>query len=355
MRIHQIRLNGFRVYDEASFSFGPELNMIWGPNARGKTSILEAIYLLSLGRSFRTSVSKEMIQFGKQALYIEASFHRNGIDHTLSFATNGKERKILYNGNPCSSMASLLELLQCVVVAPDDNLISGPPLARRFFMDLHISQMDPVYLNQLSRYQKALKQRNALLKEEKTAGIEPWEHELAKSGAYIHTKRCETLEELSTFLDTIYPQLSHENEHIHLHYVSKCPKELSHDEKIAFYQKALEENRQRDLILGSTSAGSHRDEMRVSLGSDDSRKFASEGQKRTCVVALRLAVWEKLKEHSGEPPIMLIDDIGANLDANRRQRLMDYTDKLGQVFITSTLDPGEQPTRVSSISLASSS
>ncbi|MGE0634736.1 MAG: DNA replication/repair protein RecF [Pseudobdellovibrionaceae bacterium] len=335
MQLKRLKLTDFRNHTHKELEFGEKINMVWGPNAVGKTSVLEAIYLLTIGRSFRTNRPADMVRHEAELFRVEAEFVRNDIDHHLVFASDGKQKRILYNHRPCASVAHLLELLQCVVVAPDDDLISGLPQNRRFFLDLLISQMDPLYLHNISRYQKALKQRNQLLKDQISAGIEPWETEMAKSAVYVVDKRGQVIDSLNKKLERIYPHLSGEVQDMSLHFRSK----LMAGSAVEDYLKDFRENRAREFILGTSLVGPHRDDVRTCIGHDDARTFASEGQKRTCVVALRLSSWECLKEVANEPPLMLIDDIGANLDKSRRDRLVHYTTQLGQVFITSTIQP----------------
>lgn len=339
MHLHKIKLVQFRVYASATFDFSPGVNLIVGPNAQGKTSILEAIYLLIAAKSFRTHRPSEMIAFGSSGFFVEGAFDREGVDQTLRLYTNGKERGGVYNSTKIPHWNAVIGLLNGAVLNPDDaNLIKGPPQLRRQYFDLLIAQADPLYTHHLTRYHRALDQRNALLRRMQTKTIETWETEMAYSAAYLMKKRFEAVVSVGKLLGDIHHQLSGETEEIGLDYKG-CLKEnggMGGNDLAMAYIEELRRLRPKELEMGFTLIGPHKDDIEILIDGKDVRSYGSEGQQRTCVGSLKLAEWSFLKNVTGEMPLMLIDDLGISLDCTRQHRLLEYVSQLGQVFLTST-------------------
>ncbi len=337
MSLRSLYLQGFRSYKEACFEFIPGLNLIAGPNAQGKTNVLEAIYYLMVGRSFRTAHSKDFIHRDMDHFYVEAHFCKYGIDQTLSWHMQGQKRQIRYNHTPLASLSHLFGLIQGVIMTPDDvQLIKGPPLLRRQFLDLQLAQTDPLYVHHLIRYTRAMRQRNQLLKEKKRATLESWEHEMAHSASYLILQRRSKLQALQLCCERIYATLSGEKESFRLIYCSKAALCKEGQEIKEFHLQQYQKNRDREMGLGLTLVGPHKEDILMELGGHDIRYFASEGQQRSCIAALRLGEWEHLKQTTEEPPLLMIDDVGISLDDQRRQRLFEQLSSLGQVFLTAT-------------------
>lgn len=331
MRIKTLYLQNFRLYDEVFFQFSPGFNVITGPNARGKTTILEAIYLLIAGGSFRSSQLSDMIRHGAEFFLVEARFEKEGMEQQLRFAYNGKEKRIVYNGNPCKNAASMYGLLKGIAMTPDDvALVKGGPAVRRDFIDLQLSQIDPLYVYFLSRYQRAMRQRNALLKLKQQASISSWEHEMAAAAAYIVPRREKEAKDLGLVATNALSRISDSKEKLGLVYKTDVPGGTA-----AAYKTVWEKGRERDFYVGHTTAGPHKDDLLVTIGDKEARYFASEGQQRSCTASLRFAGWDQLRVHSDTMPLMLIDDVGVSLDAQRRERLFASLEQLGQVFVTS--------------------
>ncbi|MCH9609474.1 MAG: DNA replication and repair protein RecF [Chlamydiales bacterium] len=319
MRLERLYLRHFRNFEEATLLFSPEINLIYGENAQGKTSILEAIYLLITGRSFRARHLSDLIQFGKDAFVIEATFEKNGVSQQLSMQYNGKERRICLGVTPLPKLSSLLGILQGVLLTPeDDALAKGLPKVRRHFLDLHIAQFDPLYIHHLSRYTKAMRHRNVLLREQKTALLSPFEETMEEAASYLSKKRLSVLKELEQKID-------HDPEKISLQY---APSLFS------------TEQREKELILGTTLSGPHKDDFIPYLDEREVKNFASEGQKRSCVAALKLAQFHHLCSNVGELPLLLIDDFGISFDQKRERSLFEKIESQGQVFLT-TCQPKE--------------
>lgn len=310
--------------------------MIHGANARGKTTVLEAINLFITGRSFRSSQTSDLIKLGASAFYIEATFVKHQIEQVLKIHCEGTGKRIFYNRTLCPSAASLLGILPGVAVIPDDAaLVKGSPVLRRHYLDLQMAQTDPLYVHHLTRYHRAMRQRNALLRTKSIATLGSWEYEMANSAAYLVQQRIRAVKELEKSGQELYCKLSGEEELLSLEYkINTQDQELS--ELRAFYLAQYDKHRRREMDLGCTLAGPHKDDFIISIGQKEVRFFASEGQQRSCVAALRCAEWARLNRLGDEAPLMLIDDFGVSLDSTRRERLLNHVEGLGQVFLTAT-------------------
>ena len=323
--ISSLYLRNFRCHREAFFSFSPGINCIIGPNARGKTSLLEAIYVLLCGRSLRSHDLKEAIFRGEEAFLVEANFSKLSIPQTLSFWQQRDKRILACNKNTLPSLNSLIGLIPGVLLQPQDlQLLQGPPQGRRQFLDLQLSQGDPLYLHHLCRYSHALAQRNRLLKRKEIRSISAWESLLSQSGQYLQQAREELIEQLQPFLRSYYQKISGEEAPLQLEY---CPSPL---------KDSWEKYRPREEALGYTLWGPHRDDWRISLHHLEAPLFASEGQMRSIVAALRLAQWQRLSARTELLPLVLMDDLGQSLDRQRRERFTAELSSFGQVFLTST-------------------
>lgn len=336
MFLRTLYLHNFRCYPEAFFEFSPGINAIYGANARGKTTILEAIHVLITGRSFRTSQLADLIRLNTESFCIEASFVKHNIEQQLRISYNGKERKAYHNQTLYPSTSSLLGLLQGAVIAPDDAaLIKGSPIVRRHFLDLQIAQTDPLYVHHLGRYTRAMRHRNALLRAKRQATIDSWEHEMATSATYLTSQRYRAICELETRGQPLHHALSGHFENLHLTYKTPAPFTEETSALRSYFLGQFQKHRDREMIFGSTLTGPHRDDLIISIDQKEVRFFASEGQQRSCVTTLRLAEWDRLQNLTDESPLMLVDDVGVSLDDSRKGKLLDHVRQLGQVFLTS--------------------
>ncbi len=337
MHLRSLHLRQFRQYGETHFEFHPTLNLICGPNAQGKTTILEAIHCLMIGRSFRQATQRDLIQMGTHAFYLEAIFHKHGVDQQLRLYTNGTTRHIHHNDTLLPNLSHLVGLMQGAVMTPDDvHLVKGPPLARRQFLDLQLAQANPLYLHHLSRYVKAMRQRNQLLKDRTTVSIESWEYEMAHAAAYLHSQRRIGVEALHMHAATFHSYLTKGTERLSLEYRSDIPQGTFEHEMTPVYLAQFQKNRPREMALGYTLHGPHKDDIWIGINGVDVRHYASEGQQRSCTAALHVGAWERLKETTTEAPLVMIDDVGISLDGSRRERLLDRLLSLGQLFVTTT-------------------
>ena len=339
MFLKKLYLRNFRLYEEAFFEFDPQVNMICGANAQGKTTVLEAIYYLITGRSFRALRPQELIRQGAEFFYLEAIFEKHGIEQRLRISSNATEKKIFYNQTEYPTAAGLLGLIQGVLMAPDDAmLVKGSPQLRRQFLDLQLAQTDPLYIHHLTRYHRALKQRNTLLRLKNELTIESWEHEMATAAAYVVLQRQKTIADLQKSIYILHPLLAGSQEKLEIVYKSNLPPTenltVLRDHQLALYQK----QRKREMYLGTTLTGPQKDDLSFLINEKDARYFGSEGQQRTTIASIRFAEWERLRNQSSQTPLMLLDDIGISLDESRRQKLYQRLQMQGQVFLTAT-DP----------------
>jgi DNA replication and repair protein RecF len=323
MFIKRLYLRHFRNYSEAEILFTPEVNLIRGNNAQGKTNLLEALYLLGTGRSFRTPHLKEMIQNDASFFFVEAEFLKDGISQHIRLSFDGEVKKLDYNNTSYAHFSNLLGLLPIVLLAPEDVLlITGAPADRRRFLDIHLAQSDPLYVYHLTRYHKAVKHRNFLLRKKTTASIETWESLMVVSAAYLRQRRQEVVAGLSQGLKAGMLELSNNQDLLEIKYLSS-------------YTDNYLQHRAKELILGSTLTGPHRDDLEILINGQEARSFASQGQLRSAVAAMRLAQWQHLKDHHNAPPLFCIDDFGVHLDGARRDALLGKIASFGQVFLTS--------------------
>jgi DNA replication and repair protein RecF len=338
MMIKALYLKDFRSYQEATFTFLPQINMIWGNNAQGKTNLLEAICLFITGRSFRTPHLSELIRFGADSFFLEMLFEKNGIEQNLKFFFNGTERKITYNATALPAVSSLLGILNGVILSPEDRyLVKGGPSHRRQFLDLLLAQANPLYLHHLSRYLKAMKQRNFLLKKKSLETVGIWEAQMATAASFLTYRRSQTVADLTALSQTEVLA----SEKLDLIYRSQglSAAGTSLEGMNQFFLQQFERNRRRECELGITLSGPHRDDLSILLFDKEARQFASEGQQLACVAALKIAQWNWLNDLTDEPPILCVDDMSPSFDPSREKELYKRMEELAQVFITSSRPP----------------
>ncbi len=323
MYLKSLFLRNFRSYSETLIHFSPKINVIIGKNGQGKTNLLEAIHLLSWGRSFRTPRLQELIQKGKTFFYLEAIIEKNGITETLKFYYTPEEKKIEHNATVYPSFTPLLGSIPSVLHTPHDgHLIMGSPEIRRKFFNLHLSQYDPLYLDHWNRFYKAMKQRNILLKNNDITTIGCWEEGMAASFSYLFLKRKEMTLQLQELLASM-----------------SLPDRLTLTFSPSFPQKEgylshLQKTRAKDLLYASTLTGPHRDELSISINDLSAKSYGSEGQKDFALFAIKVGEWQRLLQKTNTFPLMGIDDFGVHLDTIRLKLLQQELQRFSQVFIT---------------------
>jgi DNA replication and repair protein RecF len=336
LSIKRLFLRNFRNYAEVEVVFSPSVNWIQGDNGQGKTNLLEAIHLLSTGRSFRTHTLSDLIRFGETFFYLEAEFYKEGVTQTLKVYYDEQTRKVQYNQTLYPTLNSLLGIVPSVLLSPADlSLVSGNPAERRRFIDLHIAQIDPLYVHHLGRYFKAMKQRNCLLRAQSEATIQAWEQMMAQSASYVIHKRKQMTYALQAPSSYWMDILSRQQDSIQIQYQSSLPVPSQDSATALHLQQTWQKMRSKEMQIGTTLSGPHRDDLEISLSEKPAKTFSSEGQKRSCISSLRFAQWGQMAEVLGHPPILGIDDFGIQLDKERQVQLKAHLSNFKQVFLTS--------------------
>ncbi len=335
LRVHlaHLRLRDFRNYARLDTDFAPGFHLLLGDNAQGKTNILEAIYLMATLRSFRGVGSAQMIRHGAKGYFVGGHVVGQGA-REIKMYWSASERKLALDGQPVKKLADYLGVLRTVVFCTEDvQLVQGTARARRRFLDLLLAQTQPGYLPLLQRYMHAVRARNALLKQRVTdeAALDSFSQELVKLGDEIIRARRELTPKFSPLARLAYRRISHDAEEMRLEYQPSVKKDFAVE---------LAQSRARERTHRSTLVGPHRDDLQLLLNGKSAAQFGSEGQKRTLVIALKMAQAEFLAGLQGSPPILLIDDVMGELDVNRRSGFLPLLESArkasGQVFMTAT-------------------
>jgi DNA replication and repair protein RecF len=336
----------FRAIEELEIQFFSGINEIIGDNGQGKTSLLEAIHLLISGSSFRTSTLTDLVAHGKEGFFLACEFEKQGIDYTLEMSFDGSKKRVLLNKRLCDSISQLIGQVVGVVCTTEvQELVKGSPQLRRHFLDLQLAQTDPLYVHHLSRYSRALKQRNALLRTKNIATIAIWEQQLALSASYITEKRQEISILLQPLVQKIHAELTLQPSLLEIWYQTKAPVNEGQEAMQRYFEREYHNKRQQELLYGMTQVGPHRDDLIITLYNKSVRDFASEGEMRLIALSLKLAEWQMLKERTQDTPLMAIDDFAAFLDPQRIHRLFSIMQTLGQTFLTSQRPIGENKNR----------
>ena len=348
MQITELTLRSYRSYETLHLAFDSGVQIFLGANAQGKTNIIEALYYAAFGRSHRTSSDAELIRVGAEGAHIGLSFRRHDVPGELSFTfARGARRRITYAGESLRQR-DLVGLLPMVLFSPEDLfLVKGAPALRRRYLDAELSQASPAYYGELLRYTRILKQRNAVLKDirERLAApddLPPWDAQLAKSAAYIVTRRIAAVAQLGALSARVQAVLA-AGEELALAYeiAGAGAEDFAEDDMTeslhVWYNKMLCEGRARDIARAATGVGPHLDDLVLRVGGMSLRSYGSQGQQRTGALALKLAELFYLQENIGEAPILLLDDVMSELDADRRRALLDFIrHEHIQTFITAT-------------------
>jgi DNA replication and repair protein RecF len=342
MIIKSLKLKNFRNYPYLELNFDSSTNIFYGDNAQGKTNILEAAYLSGTTKSHRGTKDKDLIRFEMDEAHIETIVEKNGIDFKIDMHLKKNHAKgIAINKIPIRKASELFGIINFVFFSPEDlNIIKNGPSERRRFIDMELSQIDKLYLNYLGNYNKILNQRNRLLKDmhkyaELDSTLSVWDEQLIKYGTFIIKRRKEFMEDLNKKVSEIHLNLTGGKEHLNLKY------EPNTEEHI--FESMLNKNRERDMRLGITNVGPHRDDICFSVRSEekkedpsiDIRKFGSQGQQRTAALSLKLSEIEMVKESIHDTPVLLLDDVLSELDFNRQNYLLDSIHNI-QTLITCT-------------------
>ena len=339
MYIKSLTLKNFRNYSEQKVNFDNGLNVIFGSNAQGKTNLLEGIYFGAIGKSFKAVIEKDLIKYGESYSDVKIEyFSENRDKYNILRIFTDRKKAVSLNGVPLAKMSELIGNLRVVVFTPEElSLVKEGPGGRRRFLDILICQVYPGFMGVLSNYNKALDQKNKLLKvvSKKPEFLETlpmWEEQLVKYGAKIIDMRKKVLDEIMFFAYEIHTDITKGKEKIEGKYKSQIDEKLSTEEAL---RKAMKDAREKEIALTSSIIGPHRDDILFYLNEKPAKVFCSQGQQRTIVLSLKLAQKKYIYETTGESPVMLLDDITGELDVHRREYLFsNLTDS--QVFITCT-------------------
>ena len=339
LKVNSLKLKNFRNYDLLNVEFDGSTNIFYGNNAQGKTNILEAVYLSGTTKSHRGSKDRDMIRFGEDESHIETVVEKNGISYQIDMHLKKNSPKgIAIDKVPIRRASELFGIVHFVFFSPEDlNIIKEGPAGRRRFIDLELSQLDKIYLNNLSNYNRIINQRNSLLKDIYGSNqqhlletLDIWDMQLAAYGTKVLDRRKEFVRQVNEIISEIHFRLTGGNERLSLTYESSIG-EMS-------MEQALKKNRERDLRMKSTSVGPHRDDLCFLSGDLDIRKFGSQGQQRTAALSLKLAEIELVKRIIGDTPILLLDDVLSELDKNRQNYLLDSIHDIQTVITCTGLD-----------------
>ena len=343
MIIEKLTLRNFRNYEETVLTPHEGVNLFFGANGSGKTNLLEAIHYCALGKSHRITGDQSAVRIGESFAVCSVSVRSGGVKRELSVRlvpNEAAKKVILLDQKQIRRFSDMMGCLQCVIFSPEDlGLIREGPSVRRRYLDMMISQVNRGYFIALQQYRAGLEQRNAVLKNmradpRQNAGLlEVFEQAMAGPAAVIVEERKRVVEMLSSLAAETYRGISgREEEAFQASYHSAFRESENVQED---FIRVMRENREEDLRLGVTSAGPHRDDLNLSLNRKNMKVYASQGQIRTAALSLKLAQMKALRQMSGEPPVLLLDDVMSELDRERRMRLVreisDY-----QTFITCT-------------------
>ena len=352
MRLVDLTLVSFRNYESAKLEFG-DFNLIVGPNAQGKTNLLEAIHFLATTKSYRAASDADLIRAGDELGYVKGTIEDAFTQRSVEIAIPvGRRKQVKLDGKVVGKLSNLVGLLKVVLFAPETtSVVRGRPSDRRRFLDMMLSQVRSDYLYTLQRYQTALRERNEALRQRRPGGVnrllEIWDEALVESGAELMRLRSTACEQLRPIVRRQHDYLSENTEVADLRYAPNVPMMEDGSAQQQEFQARLIAAVDTDCARGSTSVGPHRDDVQLEIDESEARRFASQGQQRTLALAMKLAEFEWISEAAGELPVVLLDDVTSELDETRTALLFDVLRTFPpQVFLTTThLDRSILPDR----------
>lgn len=340
MKISNINVVNFRNYEQISIDFNDGMNIFIGDNGEGKTNILESIYVLAITKSHRIYIDKNLITNSKNIMKLMGNIVTNNGNKTLELLMNNKGKRVSINKVVYKRISDYISNLIVILFSPDDlELIKGSPGVRRKYVNIEIGQIDNKYLFYLNEYNNLLKMRNEYLKSMSFDKIdinyiEILNKQLCDKADKIYMYRFNYINSLNRIIKSIYKDLSSGD--LYIKYINNfdiSQYDSSIKEKLL---KKLNDNLKRDSYTGSTNYGPHRDDIEFYLNEKSIKEYGSQGQQRLSVLCMKFAEVELFKEVRGEYPILLLDDIFSELDANKKNSIIKYLNKGIQVFITST-------------------
>ena len=332
MYIKKVKLENFRNYETEEIIFNKNINNIFGDNAQGKTNILEAIFICGLGKSFRTNQDKELININKDYSNVEIEYYKKDREGKIKLELNQK-KDFFINDIKVKKVSDILGKIYVVLFTPQDiNILKNDPSKRRRFLNIMISQLRPMYVHILNKYNKTLEQRNNYLKQIKYENksqeyLTIWDEQLEKIGIKIYEYRKEFIEKINNKIKKIHLNTTENKENIEIKYKTNIDKKN--------YMENLLKNKSVDIQKGYTSIGIHRDDFEIYINKKNVAIFGSQGQQRTSIISLKLAEAEVIYDEIEEYPIVLLDDFMSELDKKRINGFIQNI-KNNQVLITTT-------------------
>ena len=338
MHLKNLTLNNFKNYELVEIEFSPKINCFVGANGVGKTNILDAVHYLSLAKSFFNSIDSVGIRHGEEYFSIKGEIKRDGDEDQIYCAFQKQKQKIMKrNGKEYKKLSDHIGRYPVVMISPaDSSLVTEGGEERRKFMNKIISQYDSLYLDAVLQYNKAVLQRNRLLKDFKAANkidgdmLAVWDSQLVKHGEYIYDARKKLINELKPVFQEYYSLISSSKETVRLEYVSHLNE--------CDFEKTLADSLKKDLFLEYTTVGLHKDNLALEMNGFPIKTIGSQGQQKSFLTALKLAKFDYIKRMSGYSPMLLLDDIFDKFDAERVEQIIRLVgdSMFGQIFITDT-------------------
>jgi len=334
MYVSTLQIADFRNISWADIELKNGINILYGQNAQGKTNFLESVYMCSTGRSHRTKFDRELVMFDKKEAHVRVYIQKKNISEKIDVHIKKDDKKgVAVNGIPLKKLGDLFGTLYGVIFSPEDlQLIKSSPGERRKFMDIELCQLSNVYYFNLQQYYKILKQRNNLLKEiiknpslEETLFV--WDSQLVDFGKKIIESRKKFIIKVNEIASKKHSEITNGAEKLVVEYKPNTDEEN--------FEKKLSENIKRDIFLGSTSVGPHKDDISFLINDSEVKIYGSQGQQRTAALSAKLAEIEIIKKETGETPVLLLDDVLSELDEGRQYYLMESIKDI-QTIITCT-------------------
>lgn len=346
MNIERLQLTDYRNYESLTLDFSDKINVFIGENAQGKTNVMESIYVLAMAKSHRTANDKELIRWDADYGKIEGVVNKRYGDVPIELTISKKGKKGKVNHLEQTKLSNYIGQMNVVMFAPEDlNIVKGSPQIRRRFIDMEIGQISPVYLHDLLKFQKILKQRNHLLKSNQGKAslasdmmFEIYTEQYVQAAIQIIRKRFKFMELLQAWAEPIHFGISRGLEKLVINYrpVSGMEASWSTEKMSEYLAVKLEEVKQREIDRGITLIGPHRDDLQFFVNDYDVQTYGSQGQQRTTALSLKLAEIELIKQETKETPILLLDDVLSELDDYRQSHLLNTIQGEVQTFVTTT-------------------
>ena len=346
MKLKALRLNQFRNYGELELSTEHRVNLFIGPNAQGKTNLLEAIHALALTKSHRTNRDREMIRWNSDAAVICGELDRKHGECRLELFITHQGKKARLNGLEQRKLSSFIGVLNVVMFAPEDlEIVKGSPRVRRRFLDMELSQIAPAYVHLLTQYHQVLMQRNRMLKQagvslsgSENALMDVWNEQLARYGTKIMQRRQNFIKKLEIWAERIHSGITGGAERLGVAYRPSFETADFDDEATVFEQFMIKLSQVKDMEFrrGTSLVGPHRDDLVFFINGKEAQIFGSQGQQRTAALSLKLAEIELITEETGDAPVLLLDDVLSELDRERQTQLIETFQSKVQTFITAT-------------------